>query len=195
MALEFNYELHPPCKMLLECTRQLQEGAVEMATYKADIAYIKEDIIEIKKAVGNGLKDEIKKLNEALIKFEMDSIKTHTKQEADFQVMDANNWFSKLMTISAKRVLGYGILIMLFSALSGSLSWALLKNYVFKETPGQMKQIVQATSGDIYHSHFLADGRLVIHANDHSKPAFIINSDGTSEKSPQHRLDTSDMLK
>jgi len=143
---------------------------------------IASDIAHIKKKVDNGLQDKLEKVEKTV-----DGFIAATNERAIR--LDEQNWFTRLLTGSVKKIIGLAVLFIAINALASSGMWAFLKVSSFKEPPGQQKEILSAL-GEAYHAHLLPDGRTLIHAGDSSKPAWILDPvKKTCDRAPNMRTD------
>ena len=153
------------------------------------------DIQHIKSKVDNGLSAKLDETKEALAKF----IAT---TEADRRVDAAENWFSRILQGSVKKVIGYAVLAIIVSALASGGVWSALRAYAWKESPGQLNKIlaqgtdtkaaIAVVQQHSYHEHILTDGRILFHTGNANERAYILDPvSGKYERAPQMRTENS----
>ena len=136
----------------------------------------------IKKKVDNGLTEKLDKVENTVSNFV-----TLTNERA--KTIDAQNWFSRLLTGSVKKILGLVVIVIFANALVSNSMWAWLKTHYLKEMPGQQAAILEHL-GASYHSHMLKDGSIVLHADDSAAPAWKLDRTTNSwVKAPTLRTD------
>jgi hypothetical protein len=183
---------------------KLEDKIVE---YGLQLISIGKDIEYIKKKIENGINETLDLVNKTLGTLADNDIKINNQmmlKEAEFNekindvsnritIMDSNNWFSKLMTIGVKKALLYVLTAMLVFAGFNTCMWMVAKSYHFQETPGQAKNVAESMKvvlDSSYHRHNLPDGKIIIHANDYTKPAWLLNdNNGTYIPAPLYRTD------
>jgi len=141
------------------------------------------DVSHIKKTVDNGLSAKLSSVEKSLDTF-------ISADKVRVAKLDAQNWFSRLLEGSVKKVIGIVLGIILLNGFMNAGMWAALKTYSFNERPGQQQAILINSLGPGYHSHVLSNGQILLHANDQNKPAWIWNKDTNSwDRSPDQRID------
>jgi hypothetical protein len=168
-----------PCQLVIGHERTL--GMVEEAlkTISSDVSYIRE-------RVDNGLSTKVANIDKVL----SDSIASEKVRAAE---LAAENWFGRILSGSASKIIGLVIVFVIINAMVGSGLSIFLKEKYSQEIPGQQKEIlqkqvaIQASLAD-YHSHAMKDGKVLFHAGDLMKPAWLLDqSAGLWIKAPQMR--------
>jgi hypothetical protein len=157
------------------------------------------DVTQIKARVNNGLATEIAQLSKNLAvsisesKSEAIEIKADVASSA--QRLRGENWLGRIADGSLKKIIGIGIGYMILNAVVTSGAVQFVKEKYNLEVPGQQKQIlqkqveIQSTLAG-YHYHTLADGRVLQHSGDATKPAWILDSKTNIwEKAPMMRTE------
>jgi len=159
------------------------------------VGNIEADVAHIKTKVDNGLSAKLYSVDKLLTSF-MATVK------ADRRVDTAENWFLRILQGNAKKIIGYAVLLIMVTALTSGGVWSVLRSYVWKESPGQLTQIIaQGTAAKkaiavvekhSYHEHILTDGRILFHTGNQNERAYIIDpSTGKYERAPQMRTENS----
>lgn len=164
-----------PCNLVLS----LQKAVMD---FSGTIGELCSDVAHIKKSVDNGLSAKLALTSEKLDEFiTADSIRAAK--------LDSQNWFTRLLEGSVRKVIGLVLVVILLNGLASAGIWAGLKAFQFKETPGQQQRIVTAL-GDKYHTHTMKDGRVLLHAGDSDQPAWLFNPKTHSwDRAPMLRTD------
>jgi hypothetical protein len=143
-------------------------------------------IDSIMATLGNGLSKQLKETAEKLDKFITDDAIRAVKIENE-------NWFSKILSGSARKIIGIVVFLIMMSGLVNAGIWTYLKINYLKETPGQQKEILaqsKIAASDYYHTHIMHDGRTVLHCGNPNLPAFILDpTTGKYEPAPQYRTE------
>lgn len=130
---------------------------------------IKSEIVQVS-AVANGREEE--RRERAEVRGIAEEERDRLKKEIDD--LKADSWVVKLLALSVKKVIGIIFVALLLSSLLGTGFWAFFKSFGFQETPGQQKATLEIQKNG-YRTQALQDGRLIIHANDENKPAWLID--------------------
>ena len=147
------------------------------------------------KMVGNGLSAELQETSKALTAFKADcNLRCALKEK--------ENWFLNILQSSATKVVGYGLVFVMLTALTTSGIWMAVKAYAWKEMPGQQAEIAkqgkeieaQHVSSQLhnYHQHILVDGRILFHTGNANERAYILDPvTGKFERAPYMRTEES----
>jgi hypothetical protein len=159
------------------------ERCPEIIAHAEILGELRSDVKYIKQKIDNGLSDKMTNMEASL---------ENAKKVIDDRIskIDAENWFNRILTGSAKKIIALIIFMAFLSGLTSTVMWANYKYYGFKEVPGQQQATYEMQISNAYHKHILQDGRIVFHADDPTQSAGIFNPiTKTWENYPQMRVD------
>ena len=182
-----------------------------LGEFRGLISGMASNIAEIKTRVNNGLTAEITQISKDLAKSVSDSKEAAVAIKSDAKITAAEvkaevelaaerirgeNWLTRIVTGSAKHLIGMGIVVVVSTAITTTGLGLLAKTQISKELSGQQQQIAQTVADTqsalkAYHYHVLPDGTVLSHAGDAFTPAFTLNpKTNTWEKAPTMRMET-----
>ena len=159
------------------------------------VGNIEEAVAHIKSKVDNGLSAKLDAVDKTLTKF-MDY------SAAQRRIDVAENWFGRILQGSVTKIIGYIIIVSIVIALTSGGVWSALRAYVWKESPGQLNQIVAQGSDaktalaivqkHSYHEHILNNGKILFHTGNANERAYILDPvSGKYERAPDMRTEDS----
>jgi hypothetical protein len=168
-------ENHEPCELVVALNTVVMNRESSFGELRADIGHIK-------KKIDNGLFQDVyarlDSIKDSLNQINIDSVRRNGNLVAREKDKDSEDWFLRIFSGSAKKVVGWLITFMILSALitaaTNNALWTYLKISYLKESPGQQQQILNSLENG-YHSHVQKDGRILWHAGTKDKPAWLIN--------------------
>jgi hypothetical protein len=169
-----------PCELVLAHQQTLLEHSLMFGEICSDLKHIKGK-------VDNGLSEKLEKVEKALNASISEGAIRAVK-------IDSENWLNRIMTGSVKKIISYAVLFIVLNCLVSNSLWAFLKINFLKEVPGQQQSILQMQLGEAYHSHMLPGGRILLHAGDPNKAAWVLNPN-TERWEPAPEMRTENGLK
>jgi hypothetical protein len=174
---------HPPCELVVQHAGMLGE-------FKADLKYIRQKLDNGLTQKLDDMKDALEVARIATMEVKTDLEKKTAEIEAQMKIAKEKNWLPALMTSGIKKGILFIFIIVIIVALANTAMWSITKIGFFKENPGQQRLTSDFIMTEGYHPHILDGGKILIHANNPTKPAWILDPNtGKYSRAPQLRTD------